>query len=644
MQDQNTLKTLHSDDINQHIHELPEIQAHIRDEIPKIQGDISDDDEYIRIGKKPVEEAYDRDTSQETQRIASYAVEGKDYDKELEAVHKNVPQYIPEGHTSNAYDNYIYDVLKRGKPNGETVAHIHDVIYGSSDVPEVENYGGMNRYHNQKYLADKWEPLLYHHAKKKQSVFDAKDATYTKEELDRIPQTFTPMGLRLLHHTDSGHVYEMHPTEGLNYISSKFASEYSTVPNTGHEQTDLSDKLHDHYRYDRSPAVTQYTVDSAPINRFHHLVHNGKLGNTQTIVGMSVDDIPGVSDKISEHFRTAVPPTHFQDFHVYTGLYGESNPMTQSTHKDEHGNLIFHNPSFTSTSTDENTAQEFAKTKADSSYGHRVSDVFKIRIPGGYPHGAFIRPISDHADENEFLLDKGHTFKVNPNPTHMVTNNKIVRVWDAELHHHDVNENVPFEQHHRNEKLDLLLHPDVKSETIERAAKDEDPAVRAFAAKHSRLQPETLKQLAVDESPRVRQASMLNPHVPHQLMQDTIADPANAVAIAQRKDLPAHVVDQLVNHDFESVNSEVAKRHDLSGEHIGQLIKTGGNSVMKSLAGNVSLHPDLLHEFRDHPDVEVRSALAGNTSIRHDTAAHLYEEPNVLVWKKAGKNPAMKKI
>ena len=644
MQDQNTLKTLHSDDINQHIHELPVIQAHIRDEIPKIQGDISDDDEYIRVGKTPVQESYDRDASQETQRIAAYAVQGKDYHEDLEATHRNVQPYIPEGHTSNAYDNYIYDVLKRGKPNGETVAHIHDVIYGSGDVPEVENYRGVNRYHNQKYLSDKWEPLLYMHAKKNQAIFDRQGSQYTKEELDRIPNTFKPIGLRLLQHAHSGHVYEMHPTEGLNYVASKFSPHnYSTNVATD-EQHELADKLHAQYQYFKSPAITQYTEESAAVNRYHHLVHNDRLGNDTNVIGMNVKDIPDLSNKISEHFRTVTPPTHIPDFHVYTGLYKESNPRTQSTHADEDGNWIFHNPSFTSTSTSESIAHDFAKTKTDHSYGHAVADVFKIRIPGGYPHGAFIRPQSDHEDENEYLLDKGHTFKVNPSPTHIVSDGKVVRIWDATLHHRDIDDATSFDGLHRNEKLDHLLTPDVKSETIERAATDEDPAVRAFAAKHPRLHPETLKQLAVDYSPKVRQASMLNPHVPHQLMQDTIADPANAVAIAQRKDLPAHVVGQLVNHDFESVNSEVAKRHDLSGEHIGQLIKTGGNSVMKSLAGNASLHPDLLHEFRDHPDVEVRSALAGNPSIRHDTAAHLYEDPNVSVWKKAGKNPAMKKI
>lgn len=646
MEQQNNLKTLKSNEINSCVKDLPEIGAHIRDDIPKIQGDIEDDSDYIRINQPPqIQEQYDTDDSKETQRVASYAVTGKGYHGDLEAVHRNVKPFTPEGHQSNPYDSYIYDVLKRGKPSGDVVAHIHDVIYKNYGNDDSHGFDMVDRYHNQKYLADKWEPILHAHARKNRAVNDPHAAVYTKEEINRIPEGFTPIALKMLRHVDSGHVYEMHPSEGLNYISSKFESTPTYSKNTNFsDTTDLANTLHDHYRYDKSPDVTRYTEDSAPINRYHHLAHNSRLGGMQSIIGVPVHDIHKFSDGISNHFREAVPPTHLPDFHIYTGLYKESNPNTGATHKDEHGNLIFHNPSFTSTSLDNTIAEDFSKSKVDPDYHLNVSDVLKIRVPGGYPHGAFVRPISDHEDENEYLLDKGHTFKVKPNPTHYVSDGKMVRLWEAELHPKDIDHFANFEDQHRNEKLDMLMHPDVTSETIEKAAKDEGVSIRAMAAKHPRIHPDTLKQLAVDESPNVRQAAMLNEHLPHSVMIATVKDPANALALARRKSVPENILSELVDHDFESVNSEVAKRHDLSGEHIGRLIQTGGNSVMKSLAGNPSLHPDLLHEFRDHKDSDVRVALAGNPSIRKDTVEHLKEDPHAAVWTKASKNPANNKI
>lgn len=651
MEQQNTpLKTIQSKDINSCVNDIPELRMHIRDDIPQIQGDIEDDSDYVRINKKPeLNESYDLDRSKETQNIAAHAVTGNDYNSDLESLHRNIKPFVPEGKESNPFDNYIYDVLKKGKPSGETVAHIHDIMYknyyGVND--ETHGFGSMDMFHNQKYLSDKWEPLLYAHVRKDRAVTDPMKADFTKEEINKIPNGFIPIGLKMLRHKASGHIYEMHPTEGLTYITNKFHIPPKFQRDVQFENTtDLAHALHEHYKYDKSPAVTQYTEDSAPVNRYLHLTHTGKLGDMRSVVGMHVDDIEPLSQDISNHFKEAESPAHLPDFHVYTGLYRESNPNTGATHRDEHGNLIFHNPSFTSTSLDNTVAESFAKTKGDPDYELRdgVADVFKIKIPGGYPHGAFIRPISNHSDENEYLLDKGHTFKVKPNPIrHYVSDGKMVRLWEAELHPKDIDHFAKFEDMEKNDKLDALMHPDVTSETIEKAAKDENISVRSMAARHPRLHPDTMKALAKDDSPRVRQASMLNQNLPHEVMRETVKDPINAVSLARRKELPEDILHSLVNHDFESVNAEAAKRNDLSSDHIGQLIKTGGDSVMKSLAGNSSLHPDLLHEFRDHKNNDVRLTLAKNPSIHAKTAIYLKEDPHIPVFLAASKNPAISK-
>ena len=158
MENQDHLKTIHTRDINQCVKELPALQVHIRDDVPKIQGDIKTDSnldhEYVRINqKKNLAEAvqYTSDHLNEVHKIANAAgYDTDDYHEHLERLHKNVPAFVPEGKTANAHDNYIYDVLKRGRPSGETVAHLHDVMF--TEDPEIDYKDNTS---NQKYLAEK---------------------------------------------------------------------------------------------------------------------------------------------------------------------------------------------------------------------------------------------------------------------------------------------------------------------------------------------------------------------------------------------------------------------------------------------------------------------------------------------------------
>lgn len=629
MENQDHLKTLQSKDINSSVSELPTLQVNIRDDVPKIQGDIaSDDRDYVRINqKKNLTEAveYTSDHLNEVHRIANAAGYGTDdYHEHLERLHKNVPAFVPENKTHNAVDNYIYELLKRGRPSGAVVAHIHDAMH--TEDPEID-YKDNNS--NQKYLATKYKQFLSKHASDEQSIKYPHEAAYTRDELNAIPQNFNPVGLRLLKHVPSGHFYEYHPTEGLKFIAHADEGSYNKDLEEPTDHEELSQKLHEEYEPYESKHVTQYTSDSAPMNRFHFLDHHGHIdSDTEQILGKSLDEIKETSHGVSNHIKVTPHPTHLPEFHVYTGLFGANNPHTQATHRDENGKLLFHVPAFTSTSLNLSVAQDFAKKKQDDTLNREFTDVLKIKLPGGYHHGVFAKPHSEHENEDEFLLDKGHTFKLNPEPTYHVHNKRIVRMWDAEVHHKDSDLSRPLhELSSRSEKLDRLMHPDVSEKDVGLAQYDADTSVRAAAAKHPKVSSIGLDFLAKDRSRKVRAAAMLNPNLSHKQMYDSLSDVESAKTLASRADVPPHIVNRLVNHSEQEVKAAVAKRHDLSSDEVGHLISNGDDSVMESLAGNKTLHPDLLHEFRNHSNRKVRMALANNPSAKEVTLRHMqYDE------------------
>lgn len=632
MEHQDHLKTIQSVDINNDVKELPALQVHIRDDLPKIQGDIKpnadQDYSYTRIiHRKNLSEAaeFSHDHLSEVHRIANAAGFGTDdYHEHLERLHKNVPAFVPEGKSANAVDNYIYEILKRGRPSGSVVAHIHDAMH--TEDPDID-YKDNNS--NQKYLSTKYQQFLSKHASDKQSIKYPHEASYTRDELNKIPENFQPIGLRMLTHVPSGHFYEYHPTEGLKFIAHAHEGRYDKDLEEPSDFKEISSKLKEHYEPFESQHINEYSSDSSAMNRFHYLDHNGHINSDTTqILGKSLDDIRKTSAGISNHFKVIPSPTHLPDFHVYTGLFGLNNPRTQATHQDETGKLLFHVPAFTSTSLNLAVAHDFAKKKQDDSLTREFTDVLKIRVPGGYHHGAFIKPHSEHEDEEEFLLDKGHTLKLHPEPTYHVHNKRIVRMWNAELHHKHTDMSKPLhELSSRTEKLDRLMHPEVSDKDVGVAQYDADTSVRAAAAKHPKVNSIGLDFLLKDRSRHVRQAAMLNPTLTHKQMFDAISDTHSATALANRSDIPPHIVNRLVNHSSQDVKSAVAKRHDLSSDEIGHLISNGDDSVMESLAGNKTLHPDLLHEFRNHSNRLVRLAVANNSSTSEKTLRHmLYDE------------------
>ena len=122
-----------------------------------------------------------------------------------------------------------------------------------------------------------------------------------------------------------------------------------------------------------------------------------------------------------------------RDMDVYTGIRGK--PKT-----DENGHA--HLPGYTSTSLDKHVAEEFALNKTNTSSIH----ILHIKLPAG-SHAASLHHVgrSDDQDdyhefenENEIMMARGHTIKIDPKPTiHKDFDDIKHHIWHATVVKHD---------------------------------------------------------------------------------------------------------------------------------------------------------------------------------------------------------------
>jgi ADP-ribosyltransferase exoenzyme len=612
-----------------------DINANI-DSLPIIGGTISSRDaltesiQYINLN----EATYTYKESEALPYRVTASIHGDNFHEDLERLHKEVPQHTPEGTVDNPHDNYIYDTLKQtGVPPSNVISHLMDVIH----MPELDN-------RNQFYLRNKWIPLIDRYAKQKPSIYSMPESEFNEDELKQIPKNMSPGTARVLSHKLSGAQFEFHPTEGFKYLGVKGGASPAVNPIAFHDTSEHKPDSHNltsAYEAYRSEPVKQYTEESAGINRYHHFKHQ-KRTMPDTFMGIDHDEINEVSDGITNHFNSINHPTHLPDFTTYTGLHAEFNPRTDASHIDEHGNLIFHNPAFTSTTLIKHTGMDFARDKSDSNHkGMVVRDFMKIKVPGGYPHGAFIKHSSEHPDEEEYLLDKGNTFLLNPKPKYFMYKGMLHRQWDATLHPKEY-PNVPYESMSNAMKINSFHEANASRENLEKGLKDINPTVRAAAAKHPTLSEHQMKIAALDPNIRVRQATMINPSLPNHMIDDTIKNGniGSMIGLARRKELsPAHR-SAIIAHNNNQVNELMAHRHDLSTEDAENIYNNHRDShtIMKHLAENQHLHPDFLHRFVNGTH-DIRVALAENKSIRRDTHETLSNDESYDVRYAARQNP-----
>ena len=568
-----------------------------KDELHRGLFGIGKESAPIRLGTL-TEAAYSGDHYDENNMIIKHAITGKDYHKDLETLHKHVRPYLEDEETHNAPDNYIHDTLKRGKPSGETVKHILDVAGNTLDD-------------NSRYLRHKWGPFIHHYAAEKPKITKPEEAGYTPEELNQIPSNMTLGSLRLLKHPTE-HFFEMHPHEGLRYLG-------HTVPviNLSHDYArdrhdfrNLDAEMTEQYKHFTDPAIKHYTTDSRLINLHLHGVVSPYTDADE------VHETNRISDDITKLFHRIPHPSHAADFKVYTGMHSITNPSTV-TEEDEHGNKLIHSPAFTSTSIHQWGAETFANMKHDPAAKFPLRDVMEISVPGGYPHGAYIKPNSEHEHEYEYLLDKGHTFVVHPKPHYYTGNGALYRMWKAKIHPRDQLSNREWGDLDTHEKVGIALDPNAEKSTLNRASTDSVVRVRAAAAKHPKIDQYDLERLSKDDTPSVREAAMMNPSIPSHIIHRafTEMDPAMQRGIAKRKTLDASTMQKLHGDGYASVSRELAKRTDLSDEHIETLLNTTDHETKMNLARNVSLKPEpLSHLIANNVDITREVARNPSTS------------------------------
>jgi hypothetical protein len=259
----------------------------------------------------------------------------------------------------------------------------------------------------------------------------------------------------------------------------------------------------------------------------------------------------------------------------------------------------------------------------------------KIKIPGGYSHGMYIAPNSEHKHEHEYLLDKNHTFKFHPKPTYYMRDGKMIREWNVELHpHHDMT--VPFDELSHQHKITRVLSPAATHDDLEKAASSDQIELKAAAAKHPNIDQSTLAKLATDFSPKVRHAAYINPNLPSHIIDSALSkNDMVASAFAHRPHLEDRHKVAMIHSDFPSISAAVATRHDLEPHHVkallGDNVEETHHSIVKAIARNESVDPDVLHELIHHSDSSVKEALAQNPSIHRKTVVHLISHGNGVV-------------
>lgn len=544
----------------------------------------------------------------ENDKAIKHAIHGTDYHADLDRLHTFVRPYVPEGQTHNAEDNYIHDTLKKGKPAGEGVKHILDVIHDGA-------FGGA--YQSSKYLKHKWEPFLNAHLAQSPKIKDPQQAGYSLDQLKEVHPAFEFRNLRMVAHP-SQHLFEQHPDEGLRYLGNNGALHTKANANRMRDTrsyANISEDLHKHYASYPSDELREYTRDSSHINKNLY----GAL-DPEDHADIDTERLTRLSDDLSGHIKR-VPHAQTASFSVYTGIHHLNNPQTVKE-ETESGEKIIRSPSFVSTSLNRLAAEDFAGPKKDNTFHKNFRDVLKIEVPGGYPHGVFAKPSSEHTHEEEYILDKNHTFIVHPKPSYYTGNNTVYRMWHARIHPRDELGGRDWNSLHRSEKAGIALSPHIDADTLHKAADDFEHPVRAAAAKHPNISMTDIETLSKDDVSSVREAALSNPRAPHHLIENAFAknDTAALRGVARRAHLDEHHKDRLVNNDFPSVQREVAKRSDLSNQHIHDLIKNGDTSVHEVLARNTSIKPEHVDSLIHHADTSAIRELSLNPAV---TKAHL---------------------
>lgn len=579
----------------------------------------------ITIAKKKIVESYSYGGSyNDNDKAINDIVLGKDYKSELESLHQRVIPHLELDEKHNAVDNYIHDNLKQGKPDGYKVEHILDTIHSQP-------------FDNRQYLQHKWLNFLHEHARVEPLIRNKSQSYYTENEIKNIPAKYNFKSYRVIEHPISGQYFEAHPTKGLRYLGTKTDDtnrylHYKSSVNSNWANTDAS--LTRHYDQFPNDSVEEYSRSSEDIN--NHL--RGIISSYP----MSISDLHSIEHNIkdlSNHINMIIPPVNHPSFNTYTGIHSTMNPKL-ATSRDEHGHILIKSPAFVSTSLEKNVAKEFASPTTDNELNHRcVHDILKIKIPSGYSRGAYIKPFSEQPHENEYLLDKDHTFVIHPEPKYFATNDMLYRQWDTRIHTHV--DTKKWSALSKNDKYMATLDPETRTATLKLACNHLSRTIRASAAKHPNIDPHDHEHAAFYDRSIVRECAMMNPNTPAHMISraatgidkfakiglakapkldyhtQTLLTGSNShpdvfAQLAKRTDLNPEIVNRLIDHGDEETHLSLARNTSLLPEHYASLIKKDNNDVTSELVKNTSVPKEHLKSLSNHSDISIRTRAINN--------------------------------
>lgn len=390
----------------------------------------------VGLGKRPTRKHPSVDCTQDciTESIEDYAaaVNAPDFHSALNHITKTAKTNVGEEH--HGVIDSVHTALSGGL-NVESFESAHKLINGIEDRKARLHLRGAYTYH--------WGM----NPKTPSPNDDISDLNHN--EASALNQVgFTPSLGHEVVSKETGISYRYNRENGsIDFTKHSFRipSNYPGHLKIWRQPTNQIEQLHDtlvsqtgDFARHHMNAVHDYTNFSETYSRLHIGEAKGKpivpnddslSANFHERVNAAKRYSPVLSDAIKEHGGLNTKP-----FTVYTGVSRHSvlDPNHPDAKKDENGHVIYHAPAFSSTSIKESVAHDFLRDKPHEEFG-KVHDVLKIEVPAHYKHGMYVEHHSKNQGEYEYLLDKGHRFVVDPNPSYIGSSGKLVRTFKAKL-------------------------------------------------------------------------------------------------------------------------------------------------------------------------------------------------------------------
>jgi hypothetical protein len=238
-------------------------------------------------------------------------------------------------------------------------------------------------------------------------------------------------------------VHGSHAKKEVNEQTTEF-SDFVEKYKTDNDVNGLDKSLQQHYTphlkaHKDLGHVSRYTSASGIFNRSLIEQHNAQQNGNEIELSDSYEARKNGLDNI---LRSHPAP---RDFDTYSGLGFDPRKHMDSENK-------IYSPAYLSSSIDPNVASSFAKLhqngKSIESMGFdevdhdspRESHILRIPVKKGSTHGSYVNGVSNFGPaygaetggEQEFLHNRGATYKINPTPTVLKDGNYHYHIWDAE--------------------------------------------------------------------------------------------------------------------------------------------------------------------------------------------------------------------